>query len=134
VFDEGHGIIQVGIERTHCFGTCLVYSAVLAADGKVQYDGQDHVERIGIHRGKIRLYEYRCLAQFIASSGFWELLSEYDFRDACVTDGPSYFVMVATRDRRKIVKTYMDTAPPILWAIGECIDHLVGRVEWEGPQ
>jgi hypothetical protein len=108
--------------------------AVLHASGLVEYTGHMHVARLGDHRGRVNLYDFQRLAQFIAGTRFWELESHYDFRDSVVSDGPGACVMVATHARRKLVGNYMDSGPPELWAIAGLIDLLLHGVEWEpGP-
>jgi hypothetical protein len=129
--DQGHGITLVGLERSPCFGECPVYAALIHSDGRVEYQGHMHVPRLGEHRGKVGLYEFRRLAQFIAGTRFWELEPYYDFRDSVVEDGPGACVLVATQGRRKLVSNYADSGPPELWAIAGLIDLLLHGVEWE---
>ena len=71
--DERHGIIQVGLERSPCFGECPVYAAVLHASGLVEYTGHEYVDLLGDHRRRVGLYEFQRLAQFIAGTRFWEM-------------------------------------------------------------
>jgi hypothetical protein len=129
--DAGHGITQVGVARSPCFGVCPVYDAVLHSTGLVEYSGRMYVPRVGNHRGQVNLYEFQRLAQFIAATRFWEMESHYDFRDTVVSDAPSSCVLVATASRRKLVGNYMDAGPPELWAIAGLIDLLLHGVEWE---
>jgi hypothetical protein len=130
-YSEEHRIIQVGIERTICYGESSVYSAILHANGQVKYQGDMHVDLLGEHFGKLNEHDFRALAQFIAGTQFWKMESEYDFQNKIVTDFPSTYVLVATTDRRKIVKNYADSGPPELWAIAGLIDFLLQSVEWE---
>ena len=131
VCETGHGVMQIGIERTACFGECPVYSAAIHADGRVEYRGDWYVERMGKHSGKASLYDFHRLAQFIVGTGFWEMETQYDFADSVVTDCPSTYVRVATADRSKIVSSYADSGPPELWAIAGLIDLILHRVEWQ---
>src|SRR6187200_1158641 len=63
VDSEDHGITEIGLERTACFGKCPIYSVVIKSDGSVQYTGEKFVERLGKHRGKTR-GSFNALAQF----------------------------------------------------------------------
>ena len=128
--DSGHGITQVGLARSPCFGECPVYDAVIHATGLVEYTGRMYVPRLGDHRGQVGLYAFQRLAQFIAGTQFWEMESYYDFRHTVVTDAAGSCVMVATANRRKLVGNYMDAGPPELWAIAGLIDLLLHEVEW----
>jgi hypothetical protein len=132
--DTTHGIIQVGVARSPCFGECPVYDAVIHASGVVEYTGRMYVPRVGDHRGRVGLYEFQRLGQFIAGTRFWDMEAHYDFRNAVVSDGPGSCVLVATASRRKLVGNYLDAGPPELWAIAGLIDLLLHGVEWEpGP-
>ena len=131
VADEGHGLVQLGLERMPCFGACPVYTAVIHSAGRVEYQGDWHVKRLGNHHGKASRYDFRCLAHFIQSSSFWDLEGSYDFKDCVVTDCASTYVMVATRERKKIVSNYGNAGPPILWAIAELIDSIIRGVTWD---
>lgn len=132
--DRGHGIIQVGLERSPCFGECPVYAAAIHHDGPVEYEGHMHVKRLGRHTGRASQYSFQRLAQFIAGTRFWQMESYYDFRHAVVSDCAASCVLVATATRMKIVSNYADSGPPELWAIAGLIDLLLQGVEWEQNQ
>ncbi len=129
--DDGHGITQIGLERSPCFGECPVYTAVIHASGRVEYEGIMNVPRLGARVGRANLHYFRQLAWFITGTRFWDMESHYDFRDAVVSDAPGTCVLVATANRRKIVSNYADAGPPELWAIAGLIDLVLGSVEWE---
>lgn len=129
--DRSHGITLVGLERSPCFGECPVYTALIHKSGLVEYQGRMYVERLGEHRGKVNLYNFQRLAQFIDGTGFWQMENYYDFRDSVVSDCPGACVLVATPTRRKLVSNYADSGPPELWAIAGLIDLLLHQVEWE---
>ena len=129
--DTGHGITQVGVARSPCFGECPVYDAVIHASGLVEYTGRMYVPKLGDHRGRAEMYDFQRLAQFICQTSFWSMENYYDFRNAVVSDAPGSCVMVATAGRRKLVGNYMDAGPPELWAIAGLIDLMLQRVTWE---
>jgi hypothetical protein len=68
-----HGITEIGIERTQCFGTCPIYAFVVKNDGTFRYTGEANVEHKGAHTGKIRNGAFDLLAQFIKDSGYMQL-------------------------------------------------------------
>jgi hypothetical protein len=129
--DSTHGIVLVGVARSPCFGECPVYDAIIHASGIVEYTGRMYVPRIGDYRGRVGLYEFQRLAQFIAGTRFWDMEPHYDFRNAVVSDAPGSCVLVATASRRKLVGNYADAGPPELWAITGLIDLLLHDIEWE---
>ena len=131
VFDEGHGLTQIGLQRTACFGECPVYTVIVHASGRVDYHGRMYVPRLGTHTGMVSLPDFQNLAQFIAGTRFWEMESYYDFRDCVVSDCGGACVLVATENRRRLVSNYGNSGPPELWAIAGLIDLLVASVAWE---
>src|SRR6478735_2467917 len=47
VESTNHGITEIGIERTRCFGTCPSYTFIVKSDGSFRYNGESFTERAG---------------------------------------------------------------------------------------
>jgi len=122
-----HGITEIGVERTICFGTCPAYTFIVKSDGTFRYKGEEHAKRKGEFTGRIELWDFHRLAQFIKDSGYMNLENDY-FR--AVTDNPTTFTTVVLEGRRKIVRNYADAGPTKLWAIEQLIDDLMNKAEW----
>ena len=125
---DEHGITEIGLERTACFGTCPVYTVIFKADGTFRFVGEEHVQHRGRHRGRIEEPKFRELAQFIVDSGYMQLESSYS---TSVTDLPTVYTTVVHRGARKVVSNYASAGPTKLWAIEQLIDKLLLEARWE---
>lgn len=127
-----HGVTEVGMERTACHGTCPVYSVVFKADGTLRYVGEENVPSKGAFTGKISVYQFNRLAEFVVESGYMNLDSNYDL--PMVADFPSTYTTAAVGGRRKFVRNYGDLGPVKLWALQQTIDSLLAEAEWDVEQ
>jgi len=131
VISTNHGITEIGIERTGCYGTCPAYTFIVKNDGTFRYKGEKYVERIGDFTGTISIWEFHELAQFIRDSAFMELQDNYS---DMVTDSSTVFTMVVANGKRKTVSNYAGTGPTKLWAMEQCIDKLMEKAKWNDPK
>src|SRR5262249_51931069 len=72
-----HGITEITLERTPCFGTCPVDRVTLRADGSASYTGTRYVDRLGEYKGTIGREEFDRLAAFLVSQKFFTLSDRY---------------------------------------------------------
>jgi len=128
VASTNHGITEIGIERTGCYGTCPSYTFIVKSDGTFRYKGFDHVERKGEFSGTISAWYFRELAQFIRDSSYMELEDGYT---RMVTDNPATYTMVVMNGKRKTVSNYANAGPTKLWAIEQLVDDLMAKAEWK---
>ena len=126
-----HGITEIGIERTGCFGTCPAYTFTVKNDGSFRYMGEKFVERTGEFTGSVPVPEFNRLAQFIRDSGYMELEDSYT---RSVTDNPTVFTMVVMNGKRRTVRNYANAGPTELWAIEQLIDDLMVKATWADSQ
>lgn len=128
VESTNHGITEIGIERTVCFGVCPSYTFIVKSDGTFRYMGFKFVEREGEFSGTIPLWNFHRLAQFVRDSGYMEL--EYSYWVA-VTDNPTTFTTVVMNGKRKTVSNYANGGPTKLWAIEQLTDDLMAKARWD---
>src|ERR1041385_702463 len=131
VASTNHGITEIGIERTRCFGSCPSYTFIIKSDGTFRYKGDAYVERKGEFSGTISVWYFHPLAQFIRDSGYMELEDSYT---RMVTDNPTTYTMVVMGGKRKTVNNYANAGPTKLWAIEQLIDDLMTKAKWDGSQ
>jgi hypothetical protein len=129
VASTNHGITEIGIERTGCYGTCPSYTFIVKSDGTFRYKGVKFVEHEGEFTGKIPFWRFHELAQFIKDSGYMEL---EDYYARGITDNPTTYTMVVMNGKRKTVRNYANAAPSKLWAIEHLIDGLMTKINWDG--
>lgn len=125
---KDHGVTEVGLERSRCYGTCPVYTVVIKSDGTFRYKGKMHVQRVGNHSGKVSEYTFNQLAQFIKESGYAELQDSYS---RTVTDNPTVYSTVVIDGKRKVISNYANAGPTKLWAVEELIDKLLLEATWD---
>ncbi len=126
--NTNHGITEIGIERTGCFGRCASYTFIAKSDGTFRYKGEKYVERIGEFKGKIPYWHFQRLAQFIRESGYMDLKDSYE---VLITCQQTVYTTVVMKGKRKVISDYSDAGPAKLWAIEELIDNLITQAEWE---
>jgi hypothetical protein len=131
VESTNHGITEIGIERTPCFGTCPAYSFIVKSDGTFRYKGTQFAKRQGEFKGVIRTHAFHRLAGFIKDSNYMELDDEYS---RLITDNPTTYTTVVMNGKRKTIKNYADAGPTRLWAIEQLIDSLMENAQWDGDQ
>lgn len=138
--DQNHGITQIGIEHTPCFGHCPVFTFVVNSDGSFRYvsarEGRSLTPefggkpREGSFTGKIDAREFHNLARYMKEAGFMELADRYDGN---FTDAPTAYTMVVMNGTRKIVSNYGGVGPAKLWAMEKLIDRLLDIATWDEP-
>jgi hypothetical protein len=123
-----HGITEIGIERTGCFGTCPAYTFVITSNGKCRYAGGAHAQIQGTRTGSVSIIEYHRLAEFLRDMQFFALKNEYS---VSVTDAASTFTTAVIGGKRKTIHNYADIGPARLWAIEQLLDGMLKRVKWD---
>ena len=131
IASTNHGITEIGIERTGCYGICPSYTFIVKSDGTFRYKGFDHVERKGEFSGTISAGYFHQLAQFIRDSSYLQLEDGYT---GVETDHPTTYTMVVMNGKRKTVSNYATAGPTKLWAIEQLIDDLMAKAKWDGTQ
>jgi hypothetical protein len=124
---KAHGITEIGLERTRCYGTCPDYTVVIKSNGNVSYNGGMYAPRKGRFTGRVEPWKFDQLARYINEAGFAKFADSYT---AGVTDNPTVYTGVVTRGKRKIVSDYAQSGPANLWAIENLLDNLVAQTVW----
>ena len=122
-----HGITEIGIERTTCFGSCPAYVCTVRSDGTVRYHGEKHVERLGDWEANIDPYKFHSLANFIARSDYAKMGETFDRGGY---DAETVYTTFVLKERRKVFRDYCSSGPPHLWALEQLIDGLVAGANW----
>jgi hypothetical protein len=130
VESTNHGITEIGIERTRCFGTCPAYTFIVKSDGSFRYKGQEYAKPSGDFTGRIDVWRFHELARFIKDSDYMKLEVDY-YR--LVTDNPTTYTTIVMNGRRKVIRNYAEAGPTKLWAIEQLIDDLMPKAEWADP-
>jgi hypothetical protein len=128
VDSTGHGITEMGIERTRCFGKCPNYTFIVKSDGTFRYEGMEYVERKGKYTGTIPVPRFHALAQFVRDSGYLGCEDSYTRE---TTGASGTYSMVIMNGKRKVVRNYANAAPTKVWATEQLIDGLMFAAKWD---
>ena len=123
-----HGVTEIGLERTACFGTCPVYTVILKSDGTVRYTGEDYVAHKGTRTGRISDWAFNQLAEYLIESGYMGMESNYEVP---VTDMATAYTTAVVKGKRKLIRNYGDVGPSKLWALQQAIDGVLTEAEWD---
>src|ERR1700730_2925658 len=131
VADNGRAespVAKISLERTACFGTCPVYTLTVYSDGKVEYEGKEHVKEKGARSSKIDEKLFLRLLEKADEIGFFKLNDRYEGR---VTDLPTRITTVTKGDVSKTVRNYYG-GPKGLHDFEQLIDHVTNSAQWTG--
>lgn len=123
-----HGVTEIGIERTGCFGTCPAYTFVITSTGKCRYEGGAHAKIEGKKTGSVSMVQFHRLAEFLRDLQFFALKDEYS---ASITDAASTFTTAVIGGKRKTIHDYAGLGPARLWAIEQLLDGMLTEVRWD---
>lgn len=119
---------KISLERTACFGTCPVYTLTVYSDGRVEYEGKDHVKEKGSRSSKIDEKLFLRLMKKVDEIGFFKLNDRYEGR---VTDLPTRITTVTKDDVTKTVRNYYG-GPKGLHDLEQLIDEVTNSARWTG--
>jgi hypothetical protein len=130
---------HVTMQRLPCYGTCPVYSVRVGSDGMVVFDGERHVDSLGMRSGRIPHADAAALLHDLEQSGFFELHPRYVYPEkecgAYHTDAPRVILTLVRHGRAATVEhDYGCTgAPQLLRLLHEQVDSVAGVTRWTGP-
>ena len=125
---ESDRITEIGLRRTACRGECPVYQVVIRQDGSFDYIGEQYVERLGEHTGRLSRQAFDKLAKAIKEAGFMDLEESYAVPLTCQA---TVYTTVVINGVKKTVSNYGSGGPAVLQEIEEIIDKLVLEADWD---
>ena len=114
------------LERTPCFGMCPSYRIHVYRSGYATWEGMGHVEKMGLHRGRIGRDTLEALLNEAERIGYFGLEDKYD---GPVTDLPSTLYRMVSGERDKAI-TARYKVPRELKDFGRYADSLLVPVPW----
>jgi hypothetical protein len=134
--------VSLGIERTRCLGTCTVYRVSISGFGRVEYEGLDHVDAIGVHESEVSVDDVvKLVNQFLKVRSF-ESPEEYASQELAklegeklvrlrsfVTDRPSTILRLRLGKKSKEVVLYHNF-PVEYEELANEIDRVAGTAQW----
>jgi hypothetical protein len=130
--------IEIGLERTACFGSCPIYRLHIAADGIVRYEGLAYVQHVGFDSASVPVTRLREVVDAADRMNFFALHDSYGESDAgCeewFPDSPS--VITSIRDGARFKRVLVDYgctgAPAGMADVARLIDSVATSARWTG--
>lgn len=121
-------ITEIQLRRTACLGPCPVYTATLRRDGTAEWDGRDHVDRLGHYEGQVGRRDFDRLAEAVVLLRFFAMADQYP---PPATDLPSTVTTVTWDGGDKTVDRSCNQGPTGLWMLETLIDGVAAGVRWK---
>jgi hypothetical protein len=127
----------IQLERTGCFGTCPAYSLTIHGDGRVEYNGKNHVKEKGSREGRMETDKVRTLASVFKKMKFWGFAEDYSATKCSgriCTDMPTAITEFSIRGMTHRVNHYYGcgSAPKPLFDLESVIDKSANSEQWTG--
>lgn len=128
----------ITLQRTPCFGTCPAYKLMIYEDGKVEYEGKDHVKRKGKAEGRITKEELEKLIAEFERIDYLNLADNYtsDSKNCpqIWTDHPTAVTSLNWKGKKKTITHYHgcrgSSVLEQLTALEDEIDQVVKTERW----
>ena len=126
---DNHGITEISIERTVCYGMCPAFTLRLTSDGNVEYIGRSDAAFKGHRQGKLDANAFHRLARAATDIGYFDLKDSYS---CSVTDNPTVYVSATKNGTRKLIRHYAPelSGPARLSLFEQAIDAVVPSIHW----
>lgn len=118
------------LERSTCYGACPYYKISVYADGRVIYEGKQHVEYIGKHSVKVSKATVEKILAKAKEINYATLENRYPSKGLGIVDFPMCITSVMIDGKLKEVYN-RNNAPKELIAYQDYFDALFEDVEWE---
>ena len=124
--------LVITLERTVCYGTCPIYKLTLDGDGRVIYEGEEHVRVIGTSTTQISLRRVKKIVSEFYNVDYFSLKDDYLEWD--ITDMPGAITAITINGKTKTIRHYHGdkSAPKELTKLEDRIDEIVGSQRWIG--
>ena len=135
--------VMISLQRTLCYGECPAYSVTIWGDGKVEFNGREFVNTIGLKTYTISRNSVDSLVREIFAIDFFSFNDSYitqrtlshlpdgrvDTVITQVTDLPTQYVTVKIGTQKKTVEDYYGT-PKAIRELENKIDSVAKTSQW----
>jgi hypothetical protein len=125
--------VVIRLERAACYGECPVYTVTLHGNGRVDWNGERYVAKLGPASRRIKPGAVAALRREIDRAGFWRWPDHWECARVA-TDHPWTYITVVTAARSRRIKHYHGNAcvPDAVSRLEQRIDEVAGTAEWVG--
>src|SRR5262249_16752815 len=126
----------VRLIRSTCYGNCPAYDVTIHGDGRVEYDGKQHVTVMGKKDGNIELPDIKNIVLAFDKAKFFSIKPYTEEACSCTlcTDMPTVITEIQVKGQSHRVTHYYGCrcAPKELWELETAIDKAVRTEQWTG--
>jgi len=97
----GTGEIFAEMRKSSCFGKCPVYTLKIMDNGRVEYHGVIHTEKMGIYSRMLPVDSFNQITRAIVETNLWQYEDNYN---SGATDFPITTITHHRKDSSKVVK------------------------------
>jgi hypothetical protein len=127
IASTGHGITEIGSERTVGFHSGPVYALIVKSDGTFRFEGRHNVDHVGKWTGTVDRNDFDEVAKLIRDAGYMGFQDTYPNHASDIT--PLY-TMVVLDGKRYVVQDWF-TGPEKLREIERRIYALLDGAKWD---
>jgi hypothetical protein len=124
---SSHGVSEIALERTACYGVCPGYLLVLQQDGAATLIGDRNTCPAGRYRGIVWPAQFDALALLVDRLGYFDLEAQYT---TGISDTSTVFTSVVRNGQRKVIRHYARAGPPELAAFEVAVDAVREQIVW----
>jgi len=122
--------LEITLERTSCFGTCLAYKVEIHGDGSMVYTGTRFVAITGEHWDHISHEAVEQIVEAFRRADYFSLRDKYI---QSVTDNATYRTSISIGGQTKSVTDYVGEEvgmPQTVTDLENAIDHIADTPKW----
>jgi hypothetical protein len=122
--------VVITLERTACFGSCLVYTLTIYSNGTVVYEGEEFVATKGRVETTISQEKIKQLILGFEEVDYFSLNNDYIERT--ITDAQTVITSITIDRKTKTIEHYHGdlNAPEQLTKLENKIDEIVNSNQW----
>lgn len=119
--------VSIVYQKTQCYGRCPAYTMTINNDGKVLFEGEANVDKIGKFSLQLSPEEIDTLIIEFGKAHFFELEDRY-YKN--LTDLPTTFITYTRGEKTKKITDYYG-APKRLKVLEAKIEEIVEKKGWQ---
>lgn len=123
-------IVVVALQRTACYGKCPVFELSIYNDGRVLYEGRNHVARYGKHEGRLPVESVDAIIYKAQSIGFFNMADSYPLHDTPIVEEVPTAITLVRRGAHTKRVTDHHHAPLALIDFEQYVESFLEKTHW----
>lgn len=119
----------IGYRKTACFGKCPTFRVKFFSDGRAEYNGTRHVDKIGTYEAQLEGKMLKDMINKAHEVGYLDFENEYPIEHK-VADLPSTITYLRIGDMEKTIKNTLD-GPKGLAEYEAYLEKIIDQIQWK---